>query len=335
MRGRPIREEIKDATSLKDLLVLIDEVKLLLLKSLNTDKRTIRDEKEKAYFKGRLQLYCELYREGVQRFSWLQKKLQDFSTYYKKPLSFEELIIDYNWEKTLKSSKPCRKKEKEQISSLIEEEEDDDGKIIVKVNLGKDIKIIEIEEIEEESITEKLKKEIDIIMKKFFNRQNPEVIEDAIKSTLVEFIEKYKEYTTPDILQKAFQELKSKSSKKTEQEKIVDRVGIDGITEPLETIITTTGEKSEQEEITVQSLDEEVIQEMLQDDHQTPFKVDKEVLASNSLFKKLDKEVRFNIVQSLYDGGLRTCRDIVTKVKEDFEVIHYDDVYNVFTKIKK
>ena len=53
------------------------------------------------------------------------------------------------------------------------------------------------------------------------------------------------------------------------------------------------------------------------------------------IFKNLDKENKLSLVQELYDSGLKTTGEVKKKLAESYVINHYDDVYNVFVKIKK
>ena len=129
MREKPISKEIEDAPDLKTLSKLSEEIRNLLFKCLGTDKRTLRVEREKAYFKGRLQLYCTLYKKCREQFLKLKKQLKDTSNYYKEPVAFEELIKDFNWEKTVSRATPYKAEIKNVIIDDEDEDDDDDAEV--------------------------------------------------------------------------------------------------------------------------------------------------------------------------------------------------------------
>lgn len=251
MREKPISIEIEEATDLKVLLKLSDEIKELFLKLMSTDRRTLRQEEAKSHFQGRLQLYSTLYKKCREKFIRVKKQTKESSSYFKDPILFEDLIKDFNWERTVKYSRPETKKETEEKLIVIvddEDDEDDEDKILktikpvsVSVQIEDDNETITFSE-RRKILTEEFTKIFNNKMKKLFNRTDPTVIADALTQTIVEFVEKYDEITTKEVLERVYREIQSQNSTKSTNEKIQDRVGGEKITEPLEAIIPTTGD---------------------------------------------------------------------------------------------
>ena len=414
MREKPISVEIEESSDLKVLLKLSDEIKGLFLKLMSTDRRTLRREDEKSYFQGRLQLYSTLYKKCREKFIKIKKQMKENSSYFKEPISFEDLIKDFNWERTVKYSRPeTRRSNNEKLIVVVDDDDEDDEDELLKT-----VKSVSVQDDDEDDdeisiyerrkiLTEEFTKLLNNKMKKLFNRTDPTVVADVLTQTIVEFVEKYDEITTKEVLERVYREIQSQNSTKTNREKIQDRVGEEKITEPLEAIIPTTGdsvvlipvgkkikfsyndgvdrqgtvitstEKSlivqndkgikypirpdmvieiyedKIEEKVVQSLPEEQVQEMLQEEHQYPaqVRVEEEVQSSTELkqvdeeqnvervlkpFKEFEKEEQVKIVQSYYNSGKVKCGEIKKQMIADGYIIsHYDDVYYPFMKINK
>lgn len=375
MREKPISVEISEASSLKHLSSLSKEIETLLISLMEIDKRTLRKEAEKARFKGKLQLYCTLYKSCREKFLKIKKQTNDNTNYYKTPLTFEELLKDFDWKKTVTYSQPMKKVE-EPVLIFDDDDEDED-----------EVKVIEEIEKAEVNYLEELNKIFEKNMKKYINRNDPETIKDALTTSLTEFLDKYKEHTSEGILQKIYHELRKEKSGKTNTQVIKDRVGEEKIDEPLTGIIPTSG--TEIEEFTLEIGTKvrfkyhdgmERIGEVLSFENENSIvvkgmgnnikypikklmilsievkkeevssqveKAEKIVIDESDLeridtikdskpFKEFGKDEKVAIIQSYYDGGLKKCGDVVSKMKEEGYIInHYDDVYNFFTKIKK
>lgn len=394
MRDKPISLEIEDAPDLKTLSKLSEEIRELLFKCLGTDKRTLRVEREKAYFKGRLQLYCTLYKKCRERFLKLKKQLKDTSNYYKEPVAFEELIKDFNWEKTVSRATPYKAEVRNVIIDDDDEDEDDE---ITK------LPVIEVDKGEEKRLLiNKLLQE----MKTLFDRNASNVKSDAIEKTLLEFMELHKGETTPEVLQTVYKEIRKKEGVPTHvKEVITERVGVEESTETLTAVSATTAEKVEEslvgsrisfafagtdrsgvvlegkdengrflvkedtppfakhrvlegsilkvesspvattEKVEVVTVETTTVEKAVEIPT-TPAPVEEVKVTTTEVatthtpdskpFKEYDKKEKLSIVQSYYDGGAKKCGDVVAKMKEAGYVInHYDDVYNVFTKITK
>lgn len=357
MREKPISLEIEESSTLKQLVALSEEIKNLFLNLMSVDKRTIRKEKEKAYFKGRLQLYSTLYKKCREKFLKVKKETKDNSSYYKEPIPFEELIKDFNWEKTVNYSQPF-KKEEEKVLVF----EDDDEEQITTI----DDNFIEEEEVD---YRKEFNKIFEKNMKKYIDRKDPEVIGDVLVLTIVEFLEKYKEYSTSDCLKRVYGELKREQSSKEVSKIVQDRVGVETKEEPLSSITESTGELISEFSLKINTRlkfvfhdgsekigvvtnckgEDSIIVEsgkikypikrsMILEIFPVEEKVMKvEEVSNNELlvFKQLSKEKKLEIVQNYYNDGIKKCGDIVSKIKLDYTINHYDDVYNVFTKINK
>lgn len=237
MREIPISVEIESCGDLKKILLLSKEIEELLFSLLRIDRRTLRKDEEKSRFKGKLQLYCTLYRKCREKFLKVKKDLKETSSYYKTPLTLEDLLKDFDIKKTLNSAHPVKKID-ESILILTDDDEEDD----------EDVK--EINTLEKQVIEINYLQELEKIfnnMKNMINRNDPETISNALQLSLVEFLEKYKEYATTDkILSNIYHELRKVQSGKSNTQVIKDRVGTDPTTEPLDVLISTTGSEIEQ-----------------------------------------------------------------------------------------
>lgn len=237
MREIPISVEIESCGDLKKILLLSKEIEELLFSLLKIDRRTLRKDEEKSRFKGKLQLYCTLYRKCREKFLKVKKDLKETSSYYKTPLTLEDLLKDFDIKRTLNSAHPVKKID-ESILILTDDDEEDDEDIKEINTLEK--QVIEINYLQE---LEKILNN----MKNMINRNDPETVSNALQLSLVEFLEKYKEYTTTDkILSNIYHELRKAQSGKSNTQVIKDRVGIDSTTEPLDVLIPTTGSEIEQ-----------------------------------------------------------------------------------------
>ena len=258
MRNKPISLEITEAEDLKTLSQLSDEIKSLIFSKLSVDKRSLRNQEEKLFFKAKLELYCKLYKRCREKFIEVKKKTNDHSNYHKVPLLFEELIKDFSWEKTMKNLRPTKKKEPKSVDEDLFEDEDFVVETIEEV----------VEELQEEVTSEKVvptlmqykqhfSNELDYLFKQnivkmkklFFNRNDEEVKKAALELTLQEFLEKHKGLTTDTVLSGAYQEIRDKAT----VHKIAERVGDESESQPLQThtptIETHTGTEEQSEEI--------------------------------------------------------------------------------------
>lgn len=359
MRTTPISVDIEQAKDVKTINLLVVEVKDLVLKLLNTNKRTLSGEIEKIKYKAKLSLYCSLYRKVRDRFIKLNKVEKSS---LKPPPDFETLIKEWNWSKTVKYS--TIDDDVEDVAEIVEE--------VTAIDLSPE--------------------NIDEDMKKFFNRNDKEAVETAINHPLSTFLNRFRGETTTEALERAYHEIRTQHARKggklqSLQQPITDRVGEEKNDEPLAPLSPVTGEAikvSEEDrellDTPVQALAQEEVEEMLQEEHsnpgmltteelvaedftsplseiidtiQSPLEITGEIDLTNQTnldsiaeeikpeeeaipFKNYPKEKKLEIVQSYYDSGLTKGGEIKKKMVEDGYVInHYDDVYNVFIKIKK
>lgn len=229
MRIKPISTEIIEADDLKTLHTLNTEVKELLLKVLKTDKRTLRGEGDKERFKAKMDLYCRLYRASRDKFILVRKRDSEGASYYKTPTDLDEVIKDFNWEKTVRYSKPSKGEDDfgEFGRNLI-------NKTFEESNFGENKDTLHLEG---SLLTNK---KIDV-MKSLFNRQDKATIEAAMSSTLEQFLETYKGATTVEVLTRAYNDIRAKNSGKETSQVVTERVGEEGTTETLEAKTATTG----------------------------------------------------------------------------------------------
>lgn len=380
----PFSERLDKASCLSEVFSLSEEIKNLLLAMMKTDKRSLKQELQKTIFRAKLNLYCELYKKARVKFLEVQKK-EGANMHYKEPLTFEKLMRDFNWQKTVNYSIPIRRDEVEidtMVDSLYEDNYGDE-----------DLEIIE-----------KSKK-----MKPLFNRNEQDVIDSALSLTLVEFLEKYEDTSADEkVLKTAYHEIRAQKSGSNADKVVTERVGEETENDVLDAKSPTATEipfsanedypfgaevefKFATGEVLIgkiidSTIFEKITVEVIENKKSTKYpisienvieiislpekvnfskpKVEKKMVekkvvekkevekkqpvvakqtqtvespstGEKLIFKNLDKENKLSLVQELYDSGLKTTGEIKKKLAESYVINHYDDVYNVFVKIKK
>lgn len=341
MRETPFSVSLEQAIGLKELSELGQEMSALILKALKTDKRSLRCDADKAIFKAKLEKYCTLYKQTREKYLLVAKK-EGKSTNYKEPVPFERLVRDFNWQKTVTYSKPIKR-----------HEEDEDH--LVGILTDDDI-IITKNEIEMSSI---------------FNRKDPIVIENANSLSIEEFVEMYSQTTASrETLEKAYHAIKGTKA----EDAITERTGNEGSSDVLGAKTTTPKKVKYKVDQMVQFsfAGSKLIGKILSEDPTDKFQIEgpdgtkypvnisdiigeakakstpttekpkaEAAPAAESTgdekpsFKALDKQVKLDMIQKLYDAGATTTALVKAKLAETYTIGHYDDVYNVFIKIKK
>lgn len=340
-RLRPITLDILDSKTLKELYPFYVELEGLLSKSLNVDKRVLRQDFDKELYKTKLNLYSRLYRQIRDKLVVLTKK-EGKSSLYKVPPTFDEYILKWKKEKYINYS---GSEDDDEIDSLNE--------ITELIDTCSD----------NQQMDNELYKQINkiytkIMANKYFNRTDPNTIESAVKDTIIEFLEKHKGQTNEEVLQRAYHEIKNRNSAKVDPKKAVaERVGEDKTNEPLaaqspvtgnteetvEKLLEVVAKPIETEEPILQAIPQEEIEEMLQDEHSHPggtmveeAPVEAVTAIPGTNFKTLPLETKLSIIKEVKArlGDVKTG-----PIKKDLEtqgyiVGHYDDVYNLLSKIK-
>lgn len=347
MRETLFSVSLEQADSLKETSSLAQEMSDLILKALKTDKRSLRGDLEKAIFKAKLEKYCSLYRQTREKYLVIQKR-DGKSTTYKEPAPFERVVRDFNWQKTVTYSKPVKRHE---------EDEDHVGSYLPEL-IDNDIPI---------------KTKIDLDMSTIFKRTDPEVIESAKTMTELEFVQAFSHTTATEVtLKKAYLELKGSTTSEAIKARVGEEASDDILGTPVPSTeykvddkvnfefagsnLTGTIIEAGDNKYSVQSPDGTkypITLEKLRGHAKqkkttttttakpaavvttttTTVKIeDKGDLPS---FKALDKIVKLEMIQKLFDEGNITTAMVKAKLAENYHIGHYDDVYNVFIKIKK
>lgn len=358
MRETPFSVSLENADSLKEVSALSQEMSDLLLKALKTDKRSLRSDLEKAVFKAKLQKYCTLYKNCREKYLILVKR-DGKSSSYKEPVLFEKLVRDFNWEKTVTYSKPIKRNEEEEdYVAKILPELIDDLPIKIESDMATIFKRTDPEVIESaKSLTERefidtyinttateatLKKAYadiratsvnEVVEKRVGSESSSEVLEPMNAKTAEKVNIKYK---NGDAIKFKFAGSEHTGTITSEDEdNKFTAVGLDGTKYPvnLEDIIMNQDDVKSKVKTTVPK---EVKEKPAPKPKTTAPKVEENV-GDKVSFKSLDKAVRIEMIQELYNGesGLKTVPLIKAKLAETYHIGHYDDVYNMFTKIIK
>ena len=312
----PISQEIDQTEDVARLSQLAEEVKDLFLKTLSVNKRGIRKELDKKILAAKLNLYSDLYRKIEPKYN----KAAKGSVLYKPIPKLDKLIRDYQKAKTITYSEP----EDDSVDSL-----------------STPIEPLQIEEIEPLIIESDM--ENTSVKKQPFFRNDKQVIEDAIRTSLDSFLFKYRNTTTSEeSLTEAYYDIRSSAGKRKDKEVIVTRVGQEGDEQPLETLSATTGQVVRTDiETPIPDSEGKTLKERVAIAvEQVPVPIPAPTIPTNAcgeeiLFKKKPKAEKESIVKSYMDKGLTKVKEIIEEMKKDGYLInHYDDVYNVWTKLK-
>jgi uncharacterized membrane protein YheB (UPF0754 family) len=329
MRDKPFSQELQEVSSAKDCQKLMEEISTLLKRLLDVDKRIFKKSEDKAIFKSRLELYSSLYRQTKTKFD----ELAIGSSYHKPPLSLEDFLEKYYYSKTIRFEEDD---DDDEETSLLEDEV---SSMVTDVINEKDRqkKSQEIYTTKDNLFNEFLK-ELETIMakeltdKKILRRDDPEVLKDALHNSLVHFLDKYKDYTDKNTLEKVFHELRLKAASKTTLRetvtKLTGKVKVDEPIEPptlneTETVLPTPPVK----EVTTP------VQEPMPTGETTTSSDDEEIV-----FKSLDKADQDLLIESVLNSiGLDKKAGAVKKEIENqgFKVNHYDDIYIPYERVKK
>lgn len=249
MRSRPFSEELNSITTIKDCNRLFEEISGLLKSLLDVDKRIFKKAEDKNIFKSRLNLYSNLYKKT--RVVFIKFILENGTGYYKQPLELEEFLDKYYYSKTIIYD--------EDLDDEDEVNEYEEGEIVVPILNEKNKQDLSKQTYTtEQNLINEFLKELEKVMttetKKIFRRDDPEVIQAALYKSVVEFMNKYSEYTTKESLEKAFHEIRLAATKKSAGKEIVTILtGNDKVTEPISTLKIDSNEieKSTPTSITV------------------------------------------------------------------------------------
>jgi hypothetical protein len=331
MRNKPFSQELEESSTLKELHLLVEEISSLLIKLLCVDRRTVRGD-SRLVFNGRISLYSRLYRETRNKFILIQQSTK--STYYKTPLSFEDLLDRIAYTSRVKDED----EEQEYDEELCESQED-----IFPINIHipkytekeKQQKSQELYTTENNLINEFLQliQSIMTTQRKIFRRDDPEVVKSELYNSLHEFLSKFEHEIAREVLERAYHDIRAKKAKEggMSQAKFTDRVGTESSTEELSPLspIATELVIKEEIEITLEGPKQEVINTVIVDMEST--------IASTIVFNELAKDKQDELVIEilLQDTTLKAGGIKKILIEKNFSGVDYDSVYYSFERVKK
>lgn len=369
MRLVPFSQDLSACETLKSVNCLVEEIKTLLLNLLKTDKRTLKRTDDRQIYNKRLELYCKLYRDTRTKFLEVQKKLQDFSNYYKVPMEFEDFLDKFYYEKGV----------------IREVDEDDEGEDVLFLEIDITEVIVVSEKTKQDqsklqyttihNLTQEFIKQIDKLMtdqKKIFRRDDPEVIKQALTNSLSGFLAKFDSETTKSVLQNVYHHIRTQASKNGHNPEfdVTKRVGVDQTTQPLTTHspvgvddndllpdleesmvlgeemsnkvaeqfpanVEGSREFNEaQEETSLEVLTENLkVEEPIQEGRRSAV-----LSVDGKDFKVLNKDEKYSIIKSILEQSPESKAGAVKKKIVEMGYVDnltYDDVYTPYERVKK
>lgn len=349
MRSKPFSLELSEATTLKDVDILVKEITVLLTKLLNLDRRTLKKQDDKLIYNGRVALYSNLYKQCREKFITLKKT--NNSVYYKEPLSFEDFLDKINYQKGVRIS-------------VYEDDDDDDLEIDVLILQEIEEPIIQISEKDKQrksvetyttpnNLLNEYLTQLQIIMsdnRKIFRRDDPEVIKSALYKSLSEFLHKFEPETSHEVLKKVYHDIRTKATTKSTNI-VQERVGEELTDEELKPL-SPVGANSVQQEVV-----EEMELEMSFESQSQPTEKEKvktpkikeprtvtisEGISDNLNFDILTKgkqdEIVINILLGVEGVDISTIKAKFVKnelIAKGYLGVNYDNSYYSLERVKK
>lgn len=299
MRQKPFTQELEEASTEKEVLILYKEVGILLKRLFNTDKRTLKRESDKIIFNSRLQLYSSLYRQTYKKAKII---LQDNGRGTESLIPFDELYDLHRYNNSIElregdiNSKETEKdkqlKSKSKYTTLrnLENEYNTELKLLYKQKI-------------EEAMAEL----------QIFEKDNPDVIRTAITNSLVTFLERYKHQMGKETLTKVYHQIRKKACGSDND--------IFTVTRERLSELTGGGAMTSSSPVGVNEF------ELPELDEVPDMPVD---LGSKKRFSDLSKEERREVIKSVMEeiGWDVKSKAVKTKlIDRGYESLLYDDIY--------
>lgn len=307
MRQKPFTQELEEASTEKEVLILYKEVGILLKRLFNTDKRTLKRESDKIIFNSRLQLYSSLYRQTYKKAKII---LQDNSRGTECLISFDELYDLHRY-----NSIELREGD---INSNIETEKDKQLKSKSKYTT---LRNLENEYNTELKLLYKQKIEEAMAELQIFEKDNPDVIRTAITNSLVTFLERYKHQMGKETLTKVYHQIRKKACGSDNDIFTVTRERLSELTGGG--VMTSSSPVGVNES------------ELPELDEVPDVPVD---LGSKKRFSDLSKEERREVIKSVMEeiGWDAKSKAVKTKlIDRGYESLLYDDIYYALQYVLK